>query len=195
MIRSFRPAILFLIKFFLIFFLGTGLYGWYVRQSQPRVDGMTSLVTSQLVYVLQWRDEGIYTRERLSSFQKEMKLDEPWQGVGAAISLYTKAGKPIVSVYEGCNGLAIMILYLAFLFAFGGPRLPLMIFAFLGLLCIHLINLVRIVGLSIIALDYPDLLFFTHKYLFTAVIYLTILGIWYWWVARYAFSTDAKARV
>jgi exosortase family protein XrtF len=192
-VRAFRPAILFLVKFFLIFFLGTGAYGWYVKQSQPHVDGMTRLVTYQLVYLLELKEPGIQIKERLNTFQKQMTLSEPWQGVGAALSLYTAGREPIVSVFEGCNGLAIMILYLAFLVAFGGPLKPMIAFIFGGLAFIHLVNLLRIFGLSIISLDIPEWLFFTHKYLFTAVIYLAILGIWYVWVSRFAFSKHAKA--
>lgn len=90
----------------------------------------------------------------------------------------------ILSVYEGCNGVNSAIVFLAFLFAFGPYTKTLLWFASLGVVFVHLANLLRIVLLFFVAVYLPHYLYFSHKYLFTAFIYLVVFAMWIWWVAK-----------
>jgi exosortase/archaeosortase family protein len=56
----------------------------------------------------------------------------------------------------------------------------------LGLAVIHVANLGRIVLLFLVSLYEPEYLYFTHKYLFTAFIYLFVFLLWILWVMKIA---------
>jgi exosortase family protein XrtF len=89
-------------------------------------------------------------------------------------------------VYEGCNGLNVMIIFVAFLVAFGPIGRTLAWFIPLGLFIIHLVNLARIGLLFWVSLYMPKYMYFTHKYFFTAILYVVVFVLWIWWVRRYA---------
>jgi len=170
MIKEFKPTIFFLLKFFGLYLIGNLLYGWYVTSWYPQPDPLTQWVTSQSAMVLD-----------LFGYDTSVH-DYP----GKPTTYIAWNGKGIVSVYEGCNGLNVVIVFLAFLFAFGPYKKALAWFTPLGLLIIHVANLGRIVLLFLVSIHMPDVLYFTHKYLFTAFIYLFVFLLWIWWVVKLA---------
>ena len=106
-------------------------------------------------------------------------------------------GSSAVSLFEGCNGLAVMILFFAFVFAFKGNWKDLLWFVPLGLGIIHLFNLGRLALLIYLAHGNSPLFHFMHKYLFTLIIYAAVFGLWVVWVKkaggqRAGGSTDAE---
>lgn len=169
-LQEFKPTILFLVKFFGIYIIGSLLYGWYVTAYHPRPDPMTSWVTEQSAVVL-----NLFGLE-VTTFDNQVK----------PTTYIASATKNIVSVYEGCNGLNVVVVFLAFLFAFGPYTKTMMWFVPLGLLVIHISNITRIVLLVLIAMQMKSYYYFTHKYLFTAFIYLFVFLLWIWWVMRLA---------
>jgi len=102
-------------------------------------------------------------------------------------------GSSAVSLFEGCNGLAVMILFFAFVFAFKGKWKDLLWFVPLGLGIIHLFNLGRLALLIYLAHGNSPLFHFMHKYLFTLIIYAVVFGLWVLWVRR-AQSTGRRAQ-
>lgn len=169
-LHEFKPTILFLVKFFGIYIAGSLLYGWFVTAYHPRPDPMTSWVTDQSAQVL-----NLLGREVIS-FDHAVK----------PTTYISTIDKNIVSVYEGCNGLNVAVVFLAFLLAFGPYKKSMIWFVPLGLLIIHLSNIARIVLLAIIAMQMRDYYYFTHKYLFTAFIYFFVFLLWVWWAVRLA---------
>jgi exosortase family protein XrtF len=169
-LKEFKPTILFLLKFFGIYLVGNLLYGWYITAWHPAPDPLTTWVTEQSAVVLQVFGYDALAHEHHARPTTYLSIGE--QG--------------IVSVYEGCNGLNVAIVFLAFLLAFGPYKKTLAWFIPLGLLVIHASNLLRIVLLFMVSLHMPDFLYFTHKYLFTAFIYLFVFLLWIWWVMRLA---------
>ncbi|GIV35639.1 MAG: hypothetical protein KatS3mg032_0018 [Cyclobacteriaceae bacterium] len=169
-VSQFKPAIFFLLKFIGLYVVGNLVYGWYVFTWQPRPDPVTRLVTVQSAYALQLFYEEIKTR------------DNPARPTTSIL----QEGKPVVSVYEGCNGINVAIVFISFLLAYGPLSGRLLWFALLGLLIIHFINLMRIALLFAVSVHLPDALYFTHKYLFTAFIFLFVFILWGWWVFRLA---------
>ena len=93
-------------------------------------------------------------------------------------------GSSAVSLIEGCNGLAVMILFFAFVFAFKGNWKDLLWFVPLGLGIIHLFNLGRLALLIYLAHGNSPLFHFMHKYLFTLIIYAAVFGLWVVWVKK-----------
>lgn len=166
--REFKPTILFLVKFLGLYLLLNLLYGAYVTHWSPAPDPVTSWVSEQTASIL--RVMGYDAR----SFDRVEK----------STTVILAGSKPILSVYEGCNGVNSAIVFLSFLLAFGPLNKAMMWFAPVGVLLIHLTNLIRIVLLFFVTIYLPDYMYFTHKYLFTAFIYLAVFAMWVWWVAR-----------
>jgi exosortase family protein XrtF len=175
MLKEFRPTILFLIKFGLIFGLGSFLYGNYIKGYQqfehPIPDPITEWVAQQTLAIV--------------------------QGIGYDANLWYPESDPLVVIYikgfeddnvtfyEGCNGINIMILFVAFVFAFGSRYKNMLWFMPVGLLAIHLFNLLRLVSLAVMATLSHSVFHFFHKYAFTGVIYAFVLFLWYLWATRF----------
>ena len=79
-----------------------------------------------------------------------------------------------------------MIIFVAFLVAFGPMGKRLWIFALVGILIIHLMNLARISLLFWVVLYLPGFVYFMHKYLFTAVLFIIVFALWIVWVKKFA---------
>lgn len=168
MIKEFKPALFFLGKFLGVYFVGNIVYGLYIESFGDLADPMTSWVSNQTVTILNFM--GLNTETLVDDFAPKVRL--------------LLDGHSVVSVYEGCNGLNVMIIFAAFLVAYSGNMKRLLWFVPFGLLVTHLMNLTRIVLLFFVAEYYENYLYFTHKYIFTAAIYVVILILWYWWIVR-----------
>lgn len=169
-VKEFKPTILFLLKFLGIYIVGNLLYGWYVNASLPQPDSATYWVSVQSAWLINVFGQNAKAIEYPSESMMYLQLRE----------------SSILTVYEGCNGLNVAIVFLAFLFAFGPYTKTMVWFIPLGLFIIHMANLLRIVGLFFVSLFRPDYLYITHKYLFTAFIYLFVFLLWIWWVMKLA---------
>jgi len=174
--QEFKPTIFFLVKFLGIYLVVNLLYGWYVTAWYPNPDPVTSWVSDQSAVIL--RAVGY----EASSINHERK----------PTTLILNDKDAILSVYEGCNGINSGIVFLAFLFAFGTYRKALLWFAPLGILMIHLSNLARIILLFIVSIYLPDHLYFAHKYLFTAWIYLVVFALWIVWVKKFSRKVNER---
>lgn len=164
--REFRPTIFFLVKFLGIYLVGNLLYGVYVTAYEPAPDPVTRWVTDQTAWALScsgWDTHTVYHKARPTT----------------SIIFQENA---VVSVYEGCNGLNVMIIFVAFLVALGPYTKVFYWFLPVGLVIIHVANLFRIGLLFLVTLYLPDFLYFAHKYLFTAVIYAVVFVMWIVWV-------------
>jgi exosortase family protein XrtF len=169
MLREFKPALLFLGKFLAIYFAGNIIYGLFVERYGVRPDPITRWVTVQ-------------TGELLTS----LGLDaEAVNNTARPTVLLQTEGRTAVSVFEGCNGVNVMIVFAAFLFAFGGPFKSMAWFLPAGILIIHLFNLARIGLLYYSALYRPSYFYYFHKYFFTAILYLVVFALWALWVTKF----------
>lgn len=93
-------------------------------------------------------------------------------------------GNIVVNVYEGCNAINVSILFIAFLFAYKGSFKRTLIFSFIGLISIYLFNLLRVSGLFLVALYFPNHLYLMHKFVFTGVVYAFVFLLWFIWVYK-----------
>ncbi|MBL0744007.1 exosortase family protein XrtF [Chryseolinea lacunae] len=175
--QEFKPTVFFLLKFVGIYVVANLLYGAYVTRYRPHVDGATREVTVQSAWFLSacgWPTTAV---DDLAAPTTNMvfKTDN------------------ILAVYEGCNGINVAIIFIAFLVAFGPMGRNLLWFSVMGLFILHVANLGRIVSLFWVAVYMPDAMYFTHKYLFTAFLYLVVFVLWIWWVRKYSGLRIPKA--
>lgn len=166
--QDFKPSILFLAKFIGLYLVLNILYGFYLDASKGEADLVTRWVTGQTAEILSWYNEEISTGPK-----EDLK------------SIYIFKGEhAVLSVYEGCNGLNVMIIFISFLIAYGNISKRMLWFIPTGLLLIHLFNLLRIILLFHVTLSMPDFLYFSHKYLFTAFIYIAVFLSWALWIFK-----------
>lgn len=85
-----------------------------------------------------------------------------------------------------CNGLSLFALFSGFIIAFPGRFVQKLIFIPIGILIIHVLNILRVVGLALVVVYQPDSLSFNHKYTFTIIIYTCIFFMWMLWVKKFA---------
>lgn len=181
--KEFKPTILFLVKFFGIYFLFSLLYGLYISKydtsDPPQTDPITSIITlncGKTASFLGYQIRIIEDDHINAANKSEVTYDSLWLNDNYAIS-----------IEEGCNGINIMILFVAFVVAFGGKAINTLLFIPAGLLFIHLSNIARLMLLSLLNVEWGGEAFhFFHKYGFTAVIYLSVFLLWYLWVTKFS---------
>ena len=93
-----------------------------------------------------------------------------------------------VYISDSCAGLTLMALFTGFVMAYPGKWKIKLIFIPIGLLTIHLINILRIIGLILLTKHAPNLLDFNHHYTFTFVVYAYIFILWVIWVNKFGKS-------
>lgn len=81
-----------------------------------------------------------------------------------------------------CNALTLFMFFALFVIAFPGDIKKKFWFIPLGILIIHIANVIRIVSLVIINYYAPQYLAFNHTYTFTVFVYGIIFCLWMWWV-------------
>lgn len=168
-LSEFKPSIFFLLRFLGVYFVGNLLYGFYVESFGDKPDALTHLATYQ-------------TATCLRSLGLDVNARENTQGP----TVFLETDNDIVlSVYEGCNGLNVMIVFVAFMVAFGGPKKKMLWFVPAGLIIIHIFNLGRISLLYFVAQRYEEYFYLFHKYFFTAIIYVVVFLLWALWVLKF----------
>lgn len=173
-INQFRPFLLFLGKFFLSYLLLTVAYQTYLNQFDSKkmeVDAVTVAVAHQTVAVLSLFDSQTYTEP--NPHEPSMKL------------IYKN--KYISRIIEGCNALSVIILFIAFVIAFSGKLKNTIVFIILGSVLIYVLNVSRIVILSMAMFRFPEYQDFLHGVVFPLLIYSIVFILWIIWVNKYSF--------
>jgi exosortase family protein XrtF len=87
-------------------------------------------------------------------------------------------------VGNSCNGVSLFALFTGFILAYPGSIKRKLIFIPLGIITIHLCNILRVIGLAITQLYFPEATDFNHTYTFTIFVYGYIFLLWMFWVNR-----------
>jgi exosortase family protein XrtF len=163
-----KTAIRFLLVFVVAYLLMNTAYGFFIRYFLPTSDPFTQQIAIQVAWILSFFDPTI--KEYFSTYGEYIAI--------------ANSRENMIYVFEGCNGLNVLFVYVSFLLAFKGPWKMFFQFVLLGALGIHLMNLARITALYGVAFYFPDYLYFIHKYLFTGIIYVIVFVFWFLWVNR-----------
>lgn len=176
-IKELKPAIRF-IGIFLGLYLGLNvIYGIWITAYGTAPDPATTLVTRHTSAVLNvWGEETTISP----------KLATP------SIAIM-KGLRTVISVYEGCNGINVMIVFVAFIAAFGGKVKSMAWFIPAGFVLIYTMNLVRVMALYYVAEHWERYFYYVHKYAFTAFIYVVVVALWWIWVEKVSGVSIRKA--
>lgn len=91
-----------------------------------------------------------------------------------------------VTIGAPCDGAVLFALFAAFVIAFPGKIKNKFWFLPIGLLSIHLINALRVLGLAVIVHINEDWLAFNHDYTFTLFVYAWVFLLWWIWISKYS---------
>jgi len=181
LLQQYRPFLLFLGKFLLTYLVLTVLYQSYLNRfdsAANQVDSFTQMVANQTQTVLTLFD-GVT--------QIESHPTEPSVKI-----IYS--GKYVSRIIEGCNALSVMILVDSFVVAFTGNLKRTIVFINLGLILIHLLNVVRFALLSAALYHYPQYEHLLHAVIFTLIIYGIVFLLWVIWVNKFSLHATTVAK-
>lgn len=104
---------------------------------------------------------------------------------GQTIWVVTHAGGwGYVEVSPGCTSLKQWMHWIFLMVLFPGPWKHKLWYIPLGIVVIHFVNLIRIVGLALTLIPWPDQFHFFHDYIFKTFFYFMIFVMWVVWVEK-----------
>lgn len=101
-------------------------------------------------------------------------------------SVISIAGQELVYIGPSCNGMILMALFAGFIIAFPGPFISKLFFIPLGIVVINLLNIFRVMALTLNSLYSFRTLDFNHKYTFSFIVYAFIFALWILWVKKFS---------
>jgi len=166
---SANKGVIFFLLRFLVVFAGLSLaYGAWIQSYGDIPDPISWFIADTLAWLN----------------QPHVRLEA---AVGTPAILLYYDEKQVISVFDGCNGIAVMILFFAFIIAFRGSAVNTLWFTVAGILFIHMANIGRLqLLLSLAKEDNAELFHFMHKYLFTLIIYVSVFILWVIWIRFFA---------
>ena len=91
---------------------------------------------------------------------------------------------PTVRIGAACNGLEMLMIYAIFIFWYPGNNYVKGGFILIGILFIHLLNILRNYVLTLLAIERSLYFELFHRYIFIFLIYGVIFILWMWWANR-----------
>jgi len=173
--KEFKPIILFIAKFFLVYIILTVLYSWYLQPflyEQHITDPITS-----------WMADVSSDMMRLLGFDAKTVQVE-----GETFKRFYLDGSYASMVNEGCNAISVVIIFMSFIVAFSNGLFKTLSFIVVGLVLLLITNIFRIAFLTYIYRHLPEFSKSAHDYLFPGIIYGMVVILWFVWVNKFAFK-------
>ena len=173
LIIKYKSVIKFILTFILVYGILTFVYKLYLDYSDGSTyypDYLTNLVAKQ-------SDALLHTFGYDAQIEKHP--DEP------SMKLIIN-GKFVARVIEGCNSISVIILFISFVIAFAGKFKTTFFYILAGSVLIYVVNLLRIVILSIGLYHYPWRREELHTVIFPLIIYGMVFLLWMLWVNRFS---------
>lgn len=170
MLKDFAPVLKILLRFIGIYLILVFLYQSYLNTStDPVLDPISRWVGEQASWIQ-------------NQINYPTILIDGEKGVG--VYFYVK-NEYVSRMVEGCNAISVMIMFLAFILAFY-KGYKTFLFAIGGLVILHGMNVLRIMGLNIVLIDHGNYGTMFHDYVFPAIIYGTVVVLWIVWIKFFA---------
>lgn len=173
LVEKYKSVIRFIITFLSVYILLSVAYKLYLDFSDGSKyypDYLTNTVAKQSKNLLE--TIGYKTRVEPHANEPSMKL--------------IIRNKFVARVVEGCNSISVIILFISFVISFSGKFKTTLFYLLAGSTLIYVVNLVRIVILSIGLYHYPWRREILHTVIFPAIIYGMVFILWMFWVNRFS---------
>jgi exosortase family protein XrtF len=164
--QTFRPALRFLGVFFLVYVIAVSVYSFYLATLSGQVDIFTKGAASAAIWLL-----------NTLNFQA-IGINHPETN---SVWIYM-VDKPVVRVIEGCNGVSVIILLMAFVLAFKGSKFNYLWFLPTSFVSIWTFNAIRISWLAIVVNQGGISSFDLNKSIFNGSIYFLVFISWLGWI-------------
>lgn len=170
-----KVVILFLVKFFVVYFSLTGLYSFYLNKVQDTgaiftCAPITNTVTNHAQKVCEFLGYDVKTSQNFGELSIAFEVN----------------GNYVANIVEGCTSVSVMILFLAFIIAFSGKLKATVLFGIVGLTLIYITNIFRIVLMTLAIYHYPEYQNILHDIVFPGIIYGMVFLLWVIWVRKFA---------
>jgi exosortase family protein XrtF len=179
-IKSNKPFFVFLIKFLSIYLGFSILYGFYLKSYDASLYEV-DIITEQLSY---------QTKEVLVFLGQDAAIQK--HATESSYKLILN-GKVVARIIEGCNAISVMILFAAFVSAFSSTPKKTIGFIIAGFCLIYLLNLIRIILLTLALYHYPQHKELLHGTFFPLFIYGVVFLLWILWITK--FSKNASKNI
>jgi len=91
---------------------------------------------------------------------------------------------PIIRVGASCNGLELLVLFSIFILCYPSKSKGKPAFIIIGLLLIHLVNMLRNFILTLMTITDSKYFDVFHRYIFIFMVYGVIFALWLWWANK-----------
>lgn len=174
MLKDFKPVLSILLRFIIIYLVLLFAYQFFLTSFEKEgLDPFSRMIAEQVRSI-----------QNSLSYPTQLYNDVK----GQQVWFYVKT-EYVTRMVEGCNAISVMILFVAFVFAFyKGSKTFLFVLA--GLVLLYVMNLLRIVGLNIVMADYKEYGKISHDFIFPAVIYGTVVVLWLIWIKFFALKHE-----
>lgn len=166
--KTYYYPLKFLVTFLLIYATLNSFYSLWVSSWGTSPDPATQAVTRHTSFFLNVLGQDSYFEVN---------------PVGPTVRL-KEGQKVVLNVFEGCNGISVVVVFVSFLVAFGGRWRAMLWFAPFGIIIIYASNIVRVLLLYWVSRDFSRYFYYVHKYFFTAAIYGVVFVLWWIWVEK-----------
>jgi exosortase family protein XrtF len=166
---QYKPFLLFLGKFFLAYFVFTLIYRIYIGTScDDCIDGITENVS-------------VLTGKFSNLIGIKLSVVSDYKHYNI---LYNN--KITATIIEGCNAVSVIVLFISFVIAFSGKLKQTVVFILVGSLFIYILNIFRIIILSVLLYYYPAQEHILHGVVFPLFIYGAVFILWVIWVTKFS---------
>lgn len=97
-----------------------------------------------------------------------------------------------ILINRGCSGLKQITQFALLMMIYPGPWKKKLWYIPMGIVIVHLTNLFRVTGLSVILSNFPDYWKFSHDYIFRPFFYVVIFSMWVIWVEKVSKKKKAE---
>lgn len=133
-------------------------------------------------YLTEWVSYGTNTLLHVFGFSSYYL---PAPKPGNTLMFISPIVKPIVRIGASCNGQELFVLFTLFICAYPGNWKIKIPYIIIGILIIHVANILRTFSLVILAYHKSPYYNFFHRYIFIFLIYGLVFLMWKHWTTRY----------
>ena len=169
LLKKYKSVVLFIVLFLGTYLILSTIYSFYLKASVSSgfyPDYITNLVARQSAAIL-------------DALGYLIVMEEYEGRVGMLIIIENAYA---VNIVEGCNSASVIILFVSFVISFAEKFKKTVIFLLAGAVLIYIVNLLRIVLLTVAAYKFPEYQEMLHSVVFPAIIYGMVFILWIVWV-------------
>jgi exosortase family protein XrtF len=173
--EQFPPQIrIFLLRGLVLFAIWKFVYLFFWAQPRTLDGPLTNTVGSQSVWILNqvYQTKGF----KATPVVAVTRMEGDYQI--AKVSKIDKDGKHLLNIADDCNGLELFILYIGFILSMPATIKRKVVYLIGGVFIIHIVNLLRCVGLSALLMHWDRYFDLAHHYIFKIMVYSTIFVLW-----------------